>query len=182
MRLKTNRMETLTDGIFAIVMTVMLVGLAEIFAFKDGAVNADFSRLFTNLADDFLVYAASFLILGVLWFEHHWQFHFIKNIDPVLALINIVWFMFLCLIPFTTMLFGNYPNMFAPLFACELNILIAFFLLYIHWIYATHQKHIVDPDLDKKAITRHRNIGSIVIAVILFVIFASYIAMRRRGG
>ena len=175
MKLKTSRMETLTDGIFAIVMTVMLVGLTEVFTFKDGASSVDFFRLYANLADDFLVYAASFLILGALWFEHHWQFHFIKSTDLVMSLIHIVWFMFLCLIPFTSMLVGNYPTMFATLFVCELNILITFFLLYIHWIYATHNKHIMDPDMDKKLIARHRNIGSIVIAVTLSVILATYL-------
>jgi uncharacterized membrane protein len=175
MKLKTNRMETLTDGIFAIVMTVMLVGLSEIFTFKEGSGNADFSFLFNSLADDFMVYAVSFLILGVLWFEHHWQFHFIKHIDPVLSLINIVWFMFLCLIPFTTMLVGNYPSAFEPLFACELNILIVFFLLQMHWIYATRKLRCVDSELDKKVVMVHRNISSLIVALVICVILASYL-------
>jgi uncharacterized membrane protein len=138
-KLKVNRMEALADGIFAIVMTIMLVSLSEIFTFSSPLKEADFYKLLSSLGDDFGVYVASFLILGILWFEHHRQFHFIKYVDPVLVLINIVWLMFVCLIPFSTMLLGNHPQFSAPVLFFGLNILAAFSFLRIHWVYAVHK-------------------------------------------
>lgn len=170
MKLKTSRMEALTDGIFAIVMTIMIVGLSEILTFRGALKNEDFYKLFLSLTDDFLSYIISFLILGGLWFDHHWQFHYIKNIDPVLVFINIIWFMFICTIPFSTALLGDYPNFFAPGIAFEINILIVFLILHIHWVYATHKNHIVDASLDRKIVSRHKNIGLILIIVVLFEI------------
>lgn len=170
MKLKTNRMEALVDGIFAIVMTIMIVSLSEVLNFTNPAKDADFYKLLSSLGVDFLIYAVSFLILGILWFEHHWQFHFIKHIDPVLVFINIVWLMFLCLIPFTTMLLGNHYNFLTPALILEFNILIVFLILYIHWAYATHKGRLVEASLDRKTLSKRRNIGLFLMIFTLLVI------------
>ena len=175
MKLNTNRMEALVDGIFAIVMTVMIISLNEVVSFVHPASNGDFYRLFSSIADDFIVYVSSFLILGVLWFEHHWQFHFIKRINPVLVFINIAWFVFLCIIPFTTMLFGNYHNFFVPVIVFEFNIFIAFLILYINWLYATHKGRLTEAPLDKKILSKHRNISLFLMIFMLSAIAVTLI-------
>jgi uncharacterized membrane protein len=170
MKFKTKRMEALTDGIFAIIMTVMIVSLNEVLNFKGPVRNEDFYTLFLSLIDDFAVYALSFLILGFMWFEHHWQFHFIRYVDPVLIFINIVWFMFLCIIPFSTMMVGNFPVFFAPLIAFEANILLVFIPLVAHWAYAAREKGCLEAALDRKIVRSHRNIGLVVIAAVTLMI------------
>ena len=172
MKLNTNRMETLTDGIFAIVMTVMIVSLAEVMNFT-AMKEQDFHKFFLSLGDDFISYAVSFLILGFLWFEHHWQFHFIKHIDPILVFLHILLFMFICLIPFLTVLAGNHPQFLAPILAFEINILIVCALLYASWAYATHRRRLVEPSLDKKIISNHNMIGLSLIIVTLVAIGVS---------
>lgn len=169
MKLNTNRMETLTDGIFAIVMTVMVVSLAEVMNFT-AVKEQDFHEFFLGIKHDFVSYAVSFLILGFLWFEHHWQFHFIKHIDPILVLLHILWFMFICLIPFSTVLAGNHPQFLAPILAFEINILIVCTLLYAGWAYATHRHRLVESSLDKKTISNHNMIGLSLVAVTLIAI------------
>jgi uncharacterized membrane protein len=157
-------METLTDGIFAIVMTVMIVSLAEVMNFT-AIREQDFHKFFLSLGNDFISYAVSFLILGLLWFEHHWQFHYIKHIDPILVFLHILWFMFICLIPFMTMLAGNHPQLLTPMLAFEIDILIVCTLLYASWAYATHRHRLVEPSLDKKIISDHRMIGLSLIVI-----------------
>lgn len=175
MKLKTNRMEALVDGIFAIIMTIMIVNLSEILSFTNPLKNTDFYVLFLNLGNDFIIYAVSFLILGILWFEHHWQFHYIKHIDPVLVFINIVWFMFVCLIPFLTMLMGNHVDFFAPILVFQFNILIVFLILHVHWAYVTRQSHLIEESLDKKNISRHGKIGLCIIFFMLLVIVLTFV-------
>jgi len=170
MKLKASRMETLVDGIFAIVMTIMIVSLSEVLNFSVPVKDADFYQFLSTLGRDFIIYMASFLILGVLWFEHHWQFHFIKYIDPVLVFINIVWLMFLCLIPFSTMLLGNYANFSAPVLLFEFNTLIVFLLLYIHWAYAIHKGRLIEVTLNKKSSLKHMGICLIPIVITLIAI------------
>ena len=174
MKLKTNRIEALTDGIFAIVMTIMIVGLGELMRFDKSAKEEDYRRLFSGMLGDFVSYAISFMLLGVLWLAHHWQFQYISYIDPPLVFINIAWFMFICLIPFSTMMLGDHFNFFSPMLAFECNILIVFFILYIQWVYVTGRKHLTGPSLDEKTISRQRNIVLSPVMIIIIVIAISY--------
>jgi uncharacterized membrane protein len=174
MKLKTNRIEALTDGIFAIVMTIMIVGLGELMKFDKSAKEDDYHRLFTGMWGDFASYAISFMLLGVLWLAHHWQFQYISYVDPPLVFINITWFMFICLIPFSTMMLGDHPDFFAPVVAFEFNILIVFLILYAQWAYATKRKHLVAPSLDAKTISQQRNIVLTLIVITLSAIAISY--------
>jgi uncharacterized membrane protein len=166
--------EALTDGIFAIVMTIMIVGLGELMKFDKSAKEEDYRRLFSGMWGDFVSYAISFMLLGVLWLAHHWQFQYISYIDPPLVFINIIWFMFICLIPFSTMMLGDHPNFFAPVLAFECNILIVFFILYAQWSYATKRKHLVGSSLDTKTISQQRNIVLSLIVITIAVIAISY--------
>lgn len=174
MKLKTNRIEALTDGIFAIVMTIMIVGMSELMRFDKSAKEEDYHKLFMSLWSDFASYAISFILLGILWLTHHSQFQHISYIDPPLVFINIVWFMFICLIPFSTMMLGDHPDYFAPVVAFELNILIVFLLLYIQWSYITNSKHLVGQALDNAIISKQRNAVLIPIAIAIAAIAISY--------
>jgi uncharacterized membrane protein len=174
MKLKTNRIEALTDGIFAIVMTIMMVSMSELMKYDKSAREDDYHRLFAGMWNDFASYAISFMLLGVLWLAHHWQFQFISYIDPPLVFINITWFMFICLIPFSTMMIGDHPNFFAPVFAFECNILIVFLILYIQWAYASKRKHLMGSSLDAKTISQQRNIVLSLIIIALLAIAMTY--------
>ena len=174
MKLKTNRIEALTDGIFAIVMTVMIVSMDELIRVNHFAKEADYCILLASLWDDFASYAISFILLGTLWLVHHWQFHHISYIDPPLVFINIIWFMFICLIPFSTMIMGNHPDFFMPALVFEFNILIVFFILYAQWAYVIRRKHLVGTSLDGKIISLQRNVVLSIIAIVVLVIAISY--------
>ena len=174
MKLKTNRIEALTDGIFAIVMTVMIVSMGELIKFDKFVREDDYHRLFMSMRNDFTSYAISFMLLGALWLLHHWQFQYISYINPPLVFINIIWCMFICLIPFSTMILGDHPDFFAPVIAFELNILIVFLILYAQWAYATKTKHLMIPSLDKKVISVQRNVVLSFIVVALSAIAISY--------
>ncbi|MCX5667978.1 MAG: TMEM175 family protein [Candidatus Omnitrophica bacterium] len=174
MKLKTNRIEALTDGIFAIVMTIMMVSMSELMKFDKSAKEEDYHRLFAGMWGDFASYAISFMLLGVLWLAHHWQFQYISYIDPPLVFINIIWFMFICLIPFSAMMLGDHPDFFAPVLAFECNILIVFLILYAQWAYVTKRKHLVEPSLDTKTISRQRNIVLSLITIMIAAIAVSY--------
>lgn len=174
MKLKTNRIEALTDGIFAIVMTIMVVGMSELMRLDKFAKEDDYQRLFAGMWGDFISYAISFMLLGALWLVHHWQFQYISYINPPLVFINIVWFMFICLIPFSTMMLGDHPDYFVPVVAFELNILVVFLILYVQWVYATKTKHLMAQSLDGKVISQQRNAVLSFIIVTLLAIAISY--------
>lgn len=174
MKLKTNRIKTLVDGIFAIIMTVMVISFLEVLSFTNPVNNSDFHKLFLSLGDDFIVYVMSFLILGIFWLEHHWQFNFLKYINRRLVFINIIWLMFICLIPFSTMLLGNHYNFLAPVLVFEFNILIVALILGIHWCYVSHNSQLTEESLDKKTIRKHRDISLLITIFIILMIVLTF--------
>jgi uncharacterized membrane protein len=91
-----NRLEALTDGVFAIVMTLLVLDLS-ITGISQSSVQAELPRRLLELWPAFLSYAMSFIILGMIWLSHHRIFHYIRYSNPMLMWINILFLMFVAL-------------------------------------------------------------------------------------
>jgi uncharacterized membrane protein len=114
--LSKNRIESLTDGIFAVVMTLLVLDISvpQIASshYNVGSVAAEtelVKRLF-DLWPKILGFGISFIILAIYWMAHHRQFHYIKHLDHTLVWINIIFLMAACLLPFSTSLFADYKE------------------------------------------------------------------------
>ena len=142
--LTTKRIETLTDGIFAIAMTLLVlsINLPEVGA-EVGLHQLLFSQWYK-----FVNYAVSFMLLSVFWVVHHQQFCFIKRTDRHHLWISILVLMFIAMIPFSASLIGDYSNdSLAKIFFAG-NLFIIGMLFYVNWAYATHKHRLVEKDLD----------------------------------
>lgn len=168
----THRLEALADGIFAIAMTLMVLNLALPEAGK-GLTELN-SVLFGQL-DKFFCYALSFVLLAVFWISHHQQFHFIKRTDGKHLWINIVFLMFVALIPFSTSLVGDYSNEpLAEVFFGS-NILMLSMLLLCSWTYATNHHRLVDRSLDGRRIALVKKRGVVTMLIVVLAIGLSFI-------
>ena len=168
--LKTGRIEALSDGIFAIAMTILVLSFdIPPKKFMD---ESALLRALIGLWPDFLHYVESFIILGVFWLQHHYQFHMIKRTDSVLIILNIFGLMFIAMIPFSTAVMGDHGHSFFAALLSNLNLLAAGLLFYLHWFYATQGRRLVDPDMDIRVIRfyRHRNLVIPVTAVIVIIL------------
>lgn len=152
MQMKTSRVETLCDGIFAIAMTLLVISLNEVFKWPKAASERELFRLVGELWPDVLYYFQSFIILGAFWLAHHKQFHYIQRTDTTLIFINIMALMFVALIPLTTVLVGDYRNNRVSAIIFEADFLLAGAAFYLHWRYATRGHRLVDPGLSAKTI------------------------------
>jgi len=54
-----------------------------------------------------LSYATSFIVIGVIWINHHALFHFIKRVDRTILVINLLLLMCVAFIPYPTALIGD---------------------------------------------------------------------------
>jgi uncharacterized membrane protein len=139
------RIEALTDGIFATVMTVLVLGL------KVPAQNLLESELASQIAGlwpNYLAYAFSFVVLGVYWIGHHNQFHYIKRSDRVFLWVNILFLLTIGFVPFSTSLLGLYPFSPTAVRVYGANLVATGIALYAVWWYATSQHRLVEKDLD----------------------------------
>tara|TARA_R110000868_G_scaffold325385_4_gene586167 strand:- start:2906 stop:3517 length:612 start_codon:yes stop_codon:yes gene_type:complete len=104
--LKLSRLEGLTDGIFAIAMTIMVLNLhvpvnvptSDILPFikKD---------IYTNL----FIYAGSFIILGTHWIAMNFQWGLLDHLNRAYLWANMFYLMVICVVPFSANLLGEYP-------------------------------------------------------------------------
>jgi uncharacterized membrane protein len=89
-----GRMEAFSDGVLAIIITIMVLELAPPHA-------AELAALLP-LAPVFLSYALSFVFLGIYWSNHHHLLQAVKRVDGRVLWANLHLLFWLSLIPFTT--------------------------------------------------------------------------------
>lgn len=103
-----NRLEALSDGVFAIVMTLLIIDIKVPETHHALDNDALWHALF-GLWPLLLSYFVSFAVLAVFWLQHHFFYHtFAKNIDRGVNLMNMFFLMFLSLVPFSAHLLGVY--------------------------------------------------------------------------
>lgn len=105
----TTRVEAFSDGVFAIVVTLLVLELRvphlpENFTSKD-AVNE-----LIHLAPKFISFALSFLIVAIYWVNHHQFFHSLEKTDRALLWYNNLLLFTLSFVPFPTAFMGEYPT------------------------------------------------------------------------
>lgn len=144
------RIEALTDGIFATVMTILVLTLhVPQLNVPEQDLSAEIQALWPSI----LIYALSFITLGLYWVGHHTQFHYIKRVDRVLLWINILFLMSIGFIPFSTSLLQDYPWPPTAVRVYGGNLIANGLLLLATWWYATSGQRLVDRDLDPHIIT-----------------------------
>jgi uncharacterized membrane protein len=169
----TNRIETLTDGVFAIVMTLLVLNLA-IPEISQTSAQELFSRIL-QLWPKLLSYTVSFIILGIFWVGHHHIFHYIKRANAGLLWINIFFLLFIALIPFSTALSGDYSSIEVPFIIYGINLVPIFILRYALWEYATYKHRLVENNIDNTIVRRLKSMPLISSIMLLFAIGISLI-------
>jgi len=133
-----TRIETLSDGIFAIVMTLLILEL-HVPNLPTNAPNVEVAPALIALWPKFLSYIVAFVSLGFFWVGHHIMYHGIRRADRTLLWLNIFFFMFVSLLPFSTSVLNAFSQAFvAPLFFGT-NLAIIGWLLFFQWTYAKSQ-------------------------------------------
>lgn len=92
--LSPGRLEAFSDGVIAIILTIMVLELKV-------PATADFSGLLYSWPL-FLSYAISYFFVAVYWVNHHHLFHRVKHVDLPILWSNIALLFFLSLVPFFT--------------------------------------------------------------------------------
>ncbi len=145
------RLETLTDGVFAIVMTLLILDI-KVPMVPRASVTEDLPAALTLLWPRILSYAISFVLLGVYWIGHHALFHYIRKSDRTLLWINMIFMMAVAFVPFSAALMSEYGRQAIAVRIYGLNQLAAGLSLYAQWWYATRGRRLVDHDLDPRII------------------------------
>ena len=129
------RIATLADGVFAIVMTLLVLGI-EMPEVPHDQLQERFTWEVLLLWPRIAAFVVSFLVLGIYWMGHHTQFHFVESVNRPLLWINIFFLMSVSLVPFTTRLVGHYGTEGFSLLLYAANLVLISLLLLGHLRYA----------------------------------------------
>jgi len=121
--LPAERLIAFSDGVMAVAITLLVLDL----------------KLPENLTGDALqaaligsehaasCYALSFVVIGILWMAHHYQFSHIRRVDGVMLWLNLFYLMTIGLIPFSTSVMSGHGS--APATMLYAGVLVATCLL-----------------------------------------------------
>lgn len=101
------RVETFSDGIFAIIVTLLVLELKVPDIEYPNNAYALWDAL-KNILPKFIGWVISFLIVCVIWVNHHKLFDQIKQVNHTLFWLNANLLLWTSLIPFPTALVGDY--------------------------------------------------------------------------
>jgi len=126
--LAKSRIEALSDGIFAISMTLLVLSLTVPVIPHDKAPDL-LPGMIANMYSQFLFFAIAFFILGGYWLAHHRILQSVKFVDERFIWLNIFLLFFIVLIPFSTSLSGDYDNVLEAVLLFHVNLLVASLLV-----------------------------------------------------
>jgi uncharacterized membrane protein len=104
-----SRFEAASDGVFAIAITLLVLGLAVPIIHPPQ--DAKLSQALIGLWPNFLAYALSFAVIGIMWNNHHMLFRSVQRIDRTTFLLNLILLGITAFIPFASALLGTYPQL-----------------------------------------------------------------------
>ena len=102
----TGRTETFSDGVLAIAITLLVLDLHVPLRGTLG--DESLADALGHQWPQYAAYVTSFLVIGIIWVNHHTLFRLIRYVDRMLLFINLLLLLFVAAIPFTTSLLAEY--------------------------------------------------------------------------
>jgi len=106
---ETDRLYMLTDGVFAIVATLLVLDI-KLPDIADHRTHQELIQNLIKVIPSFTAFAFSFLTVIIYWINHDHIAQWLKHHDHPMKYLNLVFLFWLCLIPFPTKFISEYPT------------------------------------------------------------------------
>ena len=141
------RLDQLSDGIFSIVMTILVFNI-KLPAIWGPIDNAGLWKEIETLLPVLLSYVLSFALIFTYWRAHHFFVSiYAKNVDSMLININGLFFMLISLVPFTASVLGQYNHNQLSVVIFGIHIVLIGLVLYWMRRYVLYSPHIQNPEI-----------------------------------
>ena len=173
----TTRLETFSDGVFAIAATLLVLEIA-VDTRNGGTLGSELLKIWPS----YLAYVMSFLTIGVIWINHHQCVSLIARVDRPFLFINTLLLLVVSFIPFPTKLVAQYlqkPGEESAVLAYSATLLLMAVLYNIWWHYARRNRRLIGDrvaDSSLRAVDRAFDPGVPAYGIVLAVAFVSPLA------
>jgi uncharacterized membrane protein len=169
---ETARTEAFSDGIFAIAITLLIL---DIRAPEGVRSSAELWRKLGGLWPGYVGYVTSFLIIGIMWSNHHLIFKHIKKLDHTLTMFNILLMMSIAFLPFSTSVLAHNIEDPATCVAATVfysgTMLLTAIPFCMIWMHAVRAGLVGGPEAERARITRSFRWGWVSWLVTTLVAF-----------
>lgn len=163
-----GRLAALSDGIFAVAMTLLVLNL-HVLASEAISQDHALGKALIVLIPNLISYLLSFLTLGIFWVGQQTQFNQFTRSDRHLTWIHLGFLLAVSLMPFSTALLAAFITSRTALVVYWFNIFLLGALLFASWRYAEHKSLLQDGmTVEQRSATRRR----ILIAQSLYALGA----------
>jgi uncharacterized membrane protein len=122
--MRTSRLEAFSDGVLAIIITIMVLELRE-------PAGRNLASLWHTTGPGLLSYLLSFVYVGIYWTNHHHMFQLTARVTGGILWANLALLFFLSLFPFTTQWMETTRYARTPVIVYGVNLLLAALAYYI---------------------------------------------------
>jgi uncharacterized membrane protein len=145
---QTARLETFSDGVFAIAATLLIL---EVRLPGHGSVAHDLLHAWPS----YVAYAISFLTIGIIWVNHHYVMEQIGRVDRTFLFISVVFMMIVAFSPFPTRVLAEHlrHGSKAAAFAYGLTFTLMALSYGALWFYAARGRRLIAEDADQRLIS-----------------------------
>jgi uncharacterized membrane protein len=153
-----SRFEAFSDGVFAIAVTLLVLEIKapDLSQSTSSAAVAKLLQIFPHVFS----YITSFIVIGVIWINHHALFHFLKRVDRTVLVINLLLLMCVAFIPYPTTLIGEYGASLPVVVFYGLSLSLTGFVYNALWFYIVH-RYIASEGLIRQKSIRKATIWSL---------------------
>lgn len=142
-----ERIGNVTDAIFAFSMTLLVTTISVPPKYDRMILSSPVQEILTSVLPDLLHFFIAFIILAIFYYFEHQRFRHLRHLDRPLVCLNIANLAFVCLIPFTTNIAGDYPLDTLGSMLFEINILIIGLIAFTQIQYIRSRRDDLVPDL-----------------------------------
>lgn len=157
-----------SDAVFAIAITLLALEIQVPQIPPDSEVMLLPGALL-SLWPKFFSFLISFWVIGFYWLSHHRTFHYISGYNHSLLLINLLFLMWIVLLPFSTSLLGEYGNQQIVEIIYAVHVAITGLSLSWVWWHASRDPYLMDAEQMATFEFRYNELRALVVPLIFLI-------------
>jgi uncharacterized membrane protein len=146
-----ERLSLFSDAVFAIAITLLAIDI-RVIQLPENLILPQLDNEIIGLLPKFISFILSFFIIGSYWISYHRTIYLIKRYDQGLISLNLLFLMFIVLVPFPNDLIGKYPANQSAVIVYAVLLAATGLSMCLLWIHASKGYHLVDETLHPKFI------------------------------
>ena len=146
---ESYRVEAFSDGVFSISATLLVLQIRV----PDPPAHSSLWSAMAVLWPSYAAYVVSFLVIGIIWTNHHTVFGYIAQVDRMLIFLNLLLLLVIAAIPWPTALLaqnirrgGADAHTAAVVYSGFMALQAVIFMVF--WLYVTRTGHLFHPHVD----------------------------------